>query len=88
MQLTLELPDDLARLLGADPATVRQFALESLALEGIRAGKLTVAQSRRLLGITSRYEMDGFLKSHDLMLPATENGIDQDAKTALLFKNY
>jgi hypothetical protein len=43
-------------------------ALEAVALEGVRSGKLTVSQARRLLGIESRYEMDGFLKAHGVFL--------------------
>ncbi len=53
------------------------------ALEGLRAGKITVAQVRRLLGIASRYEMDGFLKSHDILLPLSVESLEQDAETAI-----
>jgi hypothetical protein len=87
MQVTLELPEDLARLLGENSAGLSRAALEALALEGLRAGKITVAQARRLLGIASRYEMDGFLKSHDMMLPLTVGDVARDAETALGFRN-
>ena len=87
MQVTLELPEDLARLLGENAAGLSRVALESLALEGIRAGKISVAQARRLLGVSSRYEMDGFLKAHGLMLPATLSDIEHDGETALRLKN-
>ena len=62
MQVHLEIPEDLARQLAVDPGGVPQAALEAVALEGVRSGKFTVSQARRLLGIRSRYEMDGFLK--------------------------
>ena len=62
MEVTLELPEELARLLGENAGGLRRAALEALTLEGLRSGKLTVSQARRLLGIASRYEMDGFLK--------------------------
>ena len=87
MQVTLELPEDLARLLGDDSAELSRAALEALALEGLRAGKLSVAQARRLLGLASRYEMDGFLKSHGIMLPLTIGDIERDAETALRFQS-
>lgn len=86
MQVTLELPEDLARLLGENAAGLSRVALESLALEGIRAGKISVTQARRLLGVSSRYEMDGFLKAHGLMLQATVSDIEHDAETALRLK--
>jgi hypothetical protein len=85
MEIRLELPEDLAHRLAADPAGVSRAALEALALEGVRSGKLTTAQARRLLGIKSRYEMDGFLKSHGVLLPLTIEDVRGDSETALAF---
>ena len=87
MQVTLELPEDLARLLGENSAGLSRAALEALALEGLRAGKITVAQARRFLGIASRYEMDGFLKSHGVLLPLTVGDVERDAETAISFRS-
>ena len=84
MQVTLELPEDLARLLGEGSVELSRAAL---ALEGLRAGKISVAQARCLLGLASRYEMDGFLKSHGMMLPLTLEDVERDAETALHFLN-
>jgi hypothetical protein len=39
--------------------------------QAFRAGKHTVSQARRLLGIPSRYEMDGFFKAHGVFLDLT-----------------
>jgi hypothetical protein len=64
MQVTLEIPDHLALPLlppGRNPARV---ALEAIALEAYRERRLTGYQLRSLLGIASRYELDGFLKEH------------------------
>jgi hypothetical protein len=61
-------------------------ALEALALEGVRSGKLSVAQARRMLGISSRYEMEGFLKAHEVFLPLTIDDVERDAETALSFR--
>jgi predicted HTH domain antitoxin len=66
MQVTVEIPDDMAQrlaLLGSDPA---RAALESLAIEGYRSGALSAFQTRRLLGFETRYELDGFLKAHNV----------------------
>jgi predicted HTH domain antitoxin len=64
MQVTLEIPDEMARRLapnGQDPA---RTSLEAVAIEGYRSGALTASQTRRLLGFGTRYELDGFLKAH------------------------
>lgn len=64
MQVTIEIPDDLAQSLtpnGEDPS---RSALEAVAIEGYRTGILSSAQTRRLLGFETRYELDGFLKAH------------------------
>jgi hypothetical protein len=40
--------------------------LEALALEAYRQRRITGYQLRTLLGIPSRYELDGFLKQHEV----------------------
>jgi hypothetical protein len=85
MQVQLEIPEDLARQLAADPSGVMHAALEAVALEGVRSGKFTVSQARRLLGIGSRYEMDGFLKAHGVFLNLTLDDVRKNSETALAF---
>jgi len=66
MQITLEIPDDVASTLarsGKDPA---RTALEALRLEAYRERHLTGYQLRNLLGFASRYKFDGFLKEHQV----------------------
>jgi len=82
MQVSLEIPEDLGRRITADPAELPRAALEGLALEAIRAGKLTVSQARRLLGIASRYEMDGFLKAHGVVPDITLADVQRDSEVA------
>ena len=64
MNLTLEIPDDLAGHLRAAGEDLSRRALEALAVEEYKAGHLTEAQLCRLLGFTTRYQLDGFLKAH------------------------
>jgi len=66
MQVTLEIPDEMAEWLvpnGEDPA---RNALEAMVIEGYRSGWLTASRARRLLGFETRYELDGFLKAHNV----------------------
>jgi len=82
MHVSLEIPEDLGRRIAPEPGELPRAALEGLALEAIRAGKLTVPQARRLLGIRSRYEMDGFLKAHGVFTELTIEDVRQDTEVA------
>src|SRR5258708_39933689 len=66
MQITLELPEDIARGLESRWKDLPRAALESLALEAYRAQALTAAQLRRLLGFETRMQVDSFLKEHEI----------------------
>jgi hypothetical protein len=64
MNVTVQLPDDLAARLSADGADLSRLALEALAAEAYRAGRLTKPELRRVLGFGTRVELDGFFKAH------------------------
>ena len=66
MQITLELPEDIAQGLESRWQDLPRAALESLALEAYRARALTAAQLRRLLGFETRMQVDAFLKEHEI----------------------
>jgi predicted HTH domain antitoxin len=61
MQITVQLPDDIAQL--PNPGRV---ALEALAIAGYRAGTLSHCQASQLLGM-GRIEFDCFLKEKNLI---------------------
>jgi len=50
MQITLDLPEDIAHGLESKWKDLNRAALESLALEAYRSRAITAAQLRRLLG--------------------------------------
>ena len=83
MEVHLEIPEELAQRIASDASGLARAALEAIALEGVRSGKLTVSQARRLLGIQSRYEMDGFLKAHGVVLDLTLDDVRRDSDAAL-----
>jgi hypothetical protein len=62
MQITIDVPDDLAPD-GQDPA---RAAIEAIGLEAYRQRRISGYQLRTMLGIRSRYELDGFLKAHQV----------------------
>jgi len=71
MNLTIQIPDDLASRLNAAGADLSRRALEAFALEEYKSGHLTQAELRRLLGFGTRYQLDGFLKAHDVWIDYT-----------------
>ncbi len=66
MQVTIEIPEDLAAILWAPSQDPARAALEAIALEAYRQQRLSAYQLRTLLGIGSRYELDGFLKERQV----------------------
>jgi len=85
MRVHLDVPDDVARQFAAEPGGITRAAMEALAVEAVRSGKLTVYQARQMLGIRSRYEMDGFLKARSVFLPGSMEQVVADSETATAF---
>jgi hypothetical protein len=67
MDLTVHIPDDIAaRLAGGVDDDLSGRALEALLAEEYRLGHLDKPDLRRLLGFETGYEIDGFLKAHNV----------------------
>ena len=62
MQVTIDIPADLLQ----HPEPARE-ALEAYAIAGYRSSALTAYETRLLLGFPTRYELDGFLKQHNVL---------------------
>ena len=85
MRITLDVPDDLAPALapeGQDPA---RAALEAIGLEAYRQRRISGYQLRSMLGIASRYELDGFLKTHQVCDYTIED-FENDLATSKLLR--
>ena len=80
--VSLDIPEEVARHFAGEPGGIGRAALEALVLEGVRSGKLTEYQARQALGLRSRYEMDGFLKAHGILLPTTFEDVVRDSDAA------
>jgi len=65
MDVTVQIPDDLAGRMGAGGDLPRR-ALEALAAEEYRRGRLTKPDLRRLLGFETSDQIDEFLKAHQV----------------------
>ena len=80
-QLTINLPDELSAVLSGSGQDLSRAAVEAIALEAYRERKLTSGQLRRVLGFETRYQLDGFLKQHEVWLDYTWQDLEQDRKT-------
>ena len=83
MNITIELPEDIARQLSTEWRDIGRAALEGLALEAYRARKLNSEQVRRLLGFETRFELDGFLKQHGVWLDYSVEDLARDREAQL-----
>ena len=81
MNVTVPIPDDLANRLRADGDDLSRRALEGFGLEEYKAGRITKAELRRLLGFESRYELDGFLRAHDVWMKYTIDDLRREVTT-------
>jgi hypothetical protein len=80
MQITLEVPDDLAAPITAPGQEPARAALEALGLEAYRQRRISAYQLRVLLGIRSRWDLDAFLKEHKVET-YTADDFDHDLAT-------
>lgn len=76
--MTVEIPDNLARSLHATGGDISRRVLEVLALEEYKSGRLTEAELRQALGFETRYELDGFLKQHQVWLDYSEEDLARE----------
>jgi len=81
MNLVLHIPDDLVERLSVSGDIERQ-ALEALAIEAYRSGRLSMPELRRLLGFGTCGALDGFLKAHNVFEPYTVAGIERERQDA------
>jgi predicted HTH domain antitoxin len=80
MQITIELPDDIANQLQLQTANISHRILELIAADNYRQGSIGSAQVRRMLNFSSRWETYEFLKREKAYLPYTEDDLEQDAQ--------
>ncbi len=68
MEVTINLPEDVAKVFLKNGENLEREVLEATALEGYREGKLSQAQVRRMLGFATDMQVDAFLKEHKIYL--------------------
>lgn len=78
MQVTFNIPDEVASQLLAAGADASQSALEAFAVESYRSGRLTESEVRRMLGYETRMEVHALLAEHDVCLHYSAEHLQQD----------
>jgi predicted HTH domain antitoxin len=73
MQITVQLPDDIA-----EHQNSGREALEALALEGYRSRQLGNGQLRRMLGFSTPMQVHEFLKQHGIYLNYSMEDLEKD----------
>jgi hypothetical protein len=87
MQVSVEIPDELVPSLTKNGEDLARVILEAIALEGYRSGSLTPRQTRELLGFEISYQLDGFLKAHNVQEGAYDlKDYEQDCKTVAVLE--
>ena len=82
MNVAIELPQDIASNLAGPHDDLSRVALEALAAQGYRDGKLTHAEVQQMLGFNSRSQTDAFLKQAGAYLDYTEADLERDLENS------
>jgi hypothetical protein len=78
MQITIELPDDVADQVRKTSGDVARRVLEAFAIDSFRSGKLTGWQVRQLLQLKTRFELDAMLKQAGVFREYTVEELERD----------
>jgi hypothetical protein len=82
VQVTIDLPEDVAEQLAREWKDLPRATLGALALEAYRARKLSTEQLCGLLGFETRYDLDGFLKQHKVWLEYSLQDFEREAEAS------
>lgn len=76
MQITLNLPDALVQHFNRNDLS--HEILEALVIQAYQQEKITHAEVGQILGLSSRWEVDAFLKEHRADLHYDETDLKRD----------
>jgi hypothetical protein len=79
-EVTVELPDDVARQWGKTPDAVGRHVMEGAAIEGYRGGRLTHRQVGEMLGL-DYWQTEAFLQERGVPLNYSAADLEADHAT-------
>ena len=80
MEITINLPEDIARAFIANGENLERKVLEATAMEGYRTGRLSHGQVGRVLGL-GRFDVDAFFKIHGVPINYSFDDLQEDRRT-------
>jgi len=80
MEVTITLPEDIAKVFIAGGETIEREVMEATAIEGYRTGRLSRSQVGRMLCL-DRFEVDAFFKAHKVPLDYSFDDLESDRRT-------
>jgi hypothetical protein len=80
MNLIVEIPDDIAGRLSAAGGDLSRRALEAFLAEEYKHDRISKPELQKLLGIETSYELDGFLKAHDIWIEYTREDVERERR--------
>ena len=80
MQYTIPIPDDIAKKIQDRWQDIPSRVLESFALAAYNDEIITEHEVQKILNISSRWELEEFLKKNKVYLHYTEQDLEQDLK--------
>ncbi|KYC35755.1 hypothetical protein WA1_08100 [Scytonema hofmannii PCC 7110] len=80
-QIQIALPDDVAHSLERKWGSLERKLLEMLVIEAYIDGSISVGKVRELLGMSTRLEVDAFLKAKGIDLQYDETDYGRDRQT-------
>ena len=78
VNVAIEIPDDIGRVLGGQAGDVSRAVLEAVAVEAYRSGTITPAQVQQMLGLRSRWETESFLRRAEAYHDYTIDDLERD----------
>lgn len=81
MQISITVPDEIGRELRARWEDLPRHALEVLVADAYRQSLLSAGQVREVLGLSTRLDLDAFLKQAGAYLHYTEAELDADQRS-------
>ena len=78
MDLTVQIPDDIATRLAAGGCDLSRRALEALVAEEYKHERISKPELQRLLGLETSFQVDEFLKAHDVWIEYTPEDAERE----------
>jgi predicted HTH domain antitoxin len=78
VNIAIDIPDDIGKVLAAQTGGASRAVMEAVAIEAYRSGSITSAQVQQMLGLSSRWETESFLRRAEAFHSYTMDDLERD----------